>query len=33
MRELTRRAEPDADRLNRLRQMRERWRNEDGDDT
>ncbi|MGW7127927.1 hypothetical protein ACWGIA_06220 [Streptomyces bobili] len=33
MRELTRRAEPDADRLNRLRQTRERWRNEDGDDT
>ncbi|MFG3517532.1 hypothetical protein [Streptomyces bobili] len=32
MRELTRRAEPDTDRLNRLRQMRERWRNEDGDD-
>ncbi|MFM9499738.1 hypothetical protein ACKI1Q_39890 [Streptomyces galilaeus] len=32
MRELTRRTEPDADRLNRLRQVRDRWQNEDGED-
>ncbi|MEU6610271.1 YrzE family protein [Streptomyces shenzhenensis] len=31
MRELLRRTAPDADRLNRLRQVRDRWRDEDGE--
>lgn len=31
MRELMRRTEPDADRLGRLRQVRDRWQDEDGE--
>ncbi|MCT9010297.1 hypothetical protein [Streptomyces rhizosphaerihabitans] len=32
MQEQLRRTEPEADRLNRLRQVRDRWRDEDGED-